>query len=261
MDWRHNPAANADDTGFTGHIRDTATGLTYAQARYYDPAIGRFLSNDPVGFAEGGWQYFNRYSYTFNDPVNYTDPTGEFGVKGAIIGGIIGGLGNAGAYALTAGDSFTWGGLAAKAVEGAVVGATIGSGAGLVTSIATGAGANVVERMVTTASQDIANVVNGSYEDAGSAMMERYMDGATGVDGAVHTATTLVGDATAGALSATVAKVTAPLGAGASRMVDEVLSPGVRSGGATAVGQAAGSEVAAQAANAAVNDVVGLDEQ
>ncbi|CAM9913636.1 unnamed protein product, partial [Chrysoparadoxa australica] len=202
----NNPAGNADNPGFTGHIRDTATGLTYAQARYYDPAIGRFLSNDPVGFASGGPGYFNRYAYTFNDPVNYTDPTGEFGVKGAIIGGIIGGLGNAGAYALTAGDSFTWGGLAANAGEGAVVGATIGSGAGLVTSIATGAGANVVERMVTTASQDIANVVNGSYEDAGSAMMERYMDGATGVDGAVHTATTLVGDATAGALSATVAK-------------------------------------------------------
>ena len=46
------------------------------QARYYDPVIGRFLSNDPVGFQEGGAGYFNRYAYTFNDPVNFTDPTG-----------------------------------------------------------------------------------------------------------------------------------------------------------------------------------------
>ncbi|MCP2670107.1 RHS repeat-associated core domain-containing protein [Maricaulaceae bacterium EIL42A08] len=72
------PADKADNPGFTGQIRDAATGLTCAQARYYDPAIGRFLSIDPVGFAEGGPGYFNRYSYTFNDPVNHVDPNGEF---------------------------------------------------------------------------------------------------------------------------------------------------------------------------------------
>ncbi len=49
------------------------------QARYYDPVIGRFLSNDPVGFAEGGVGYFNRYAYTFNNPISYTDPTGMCG--------------------------------------------------------------------------------------------------------------------------------------------------------------------------------------
>ena len=47
------------------------------QARYYDPVLGRFLSNDPVGFAEGGPQYFNRYMYTTNDPVNAIDPDGR----------------------------------------------------------------------------------------------------------------------------------------------------------------------------------------
>lgn len=40
------PAANRDDAGYTGHIQDVATGLTYMQARYYDPALGRFLSPD-----------------------------------------------------------------------------------------------------------------------------------------------------------------------------------------------------------------------
>ena len=73
-----NAVANEDNQGFTGHIRDTDTGLNYMQARYYDPVIGRFLSSDPVGFAEGGIGYFNRYSYTFNDPINLVDPTGMY---------------------------------------------------------------------------------------------------------------------------------------------------------------------------------------
>ena len=38
--------------------------------------IARFLSNDPVGFADGGTQFFNRYAYTNNNPVNAIDPTG-----------------------------------------------------------------------------------------------------------------------------------------------------------------------------------------
>ena len=47
----------------------------YMQARYYDPVIGRFYSNDPVGFY-GEVDSFNRYSYVGNNPYKYTDPTG-----------------------------------------------------------------------------------------------------------------------------------------------------------------------------------------
>jgi len=72
------PAANDNLAGFTGHIKDKATGLNYMQARYYDPVIGRFLSADPVGFLDtGNPNFFNRYAYTFNDPVNLIDPNGE----------------------------------------------------------------------------------------------------------------------------------------------------------------------------------------
>lgn len=46
------------------------------QARYYDPLIGRFYSNDPVGFT-GESDTFNRYSYVANNPYRYTDPTGN----------------------------------------------------------------------------------------------------------------------------------------------------------------------------------------
>jgi len=71
------PSANRNQPGFTGHVRDAATGLTYAQARYYNPVTARFLSPDPVGFVSGGPGYFNRYAYTANDPLNLVDPNGE----------------------------------------------------------------------------------------------------------------------------------------------------------------------------------------
>jgi uncharacterized protein RhaS with RHS repeats len=45
------------------------------QARYYDPVIGRFYSNDPVGFRD--IHSFNRYAYANNNPYKYVDPTGE----------------------------------------------------------------------------------------------------------------------------------------------------------------------------------------
>jgi RHS repeat-associated protein len=64
-----------DDVAYTGHKYDAALGLIYMQARYYDPVIGRFYSNDPVGFT-GDIATFNRYSYVGNNPYTYTDPTG-----------------------------------------------------------------------------------------------------------------------------------------------------------------------------------------
>ena len=44
------------------------------QARYYDPVIGRFYSNDPIGFRD--IHSFNRYAYVNNNPYKYIDPTG-----------------------------------------------------------------------------------------------------------------------------------------------------------------------------------------
>ncbi len=54
---------------FTGEQRDGDSSLYYLRARYYDPAIGRFLGRDPL---PGG----NLYAYVGSNPVNYADPSG-----------------------------------------------------------------------------------------------------------------------------------------------------------------------------------------
>jgi RHS repeat-associated protein len=59
--------------GFTGRERDAETGLTYHRARYYDPLVGRWLSEDPIGFSAGDG---NISRYVGNDPVNFVDPSG-----------------------------------------------------------------------------------------------------------------------------------------------------------------------------------------
>lgn len=63
--------------GYTGHVLDTATDLVYMQQRYYDPAIGRFLSVDPVGASTADGTNFNRYWYANNNPYRFTDPDGR----------------------------------------------------------------------------------------------------------------------------------------------------------------------------------------
>ncbi|WAC63611.1 RHS repeat-associated core domain-containing protein [Pseudoxanthomonas sp. SL93] len=64
--------------GFTGHVQDGGTGLTYMQQRYYDPEIGRFLSIDPVSADSIGGANFNRYWYANNNPYRFTDPDGRY---------------------------------------------------------------------------------------------------------------------------------------------------------------------------------------
>jgi len=89
---RSQPKGNIDSQGYTGHIEDTKLGLTYMQARFYDPVVGRFYSNDPVDFQEHlqrgniAAHGFGRYTYANNNPYKYTDPDGEFGVVGALVG-------------------------------------------------------------------------------------------------------------------------------------------------------------------------------
>jgi len=61
---------------FIGERHDPETGLTYLNARYYDPTLARFIQPDwwdPADPAVGT----NRYAYSLNDPVNKSDPSGR----------------------------------------------------------------------------------------------------------------------------------------------------------------------------------------
>ncbi|QSX77107.1 RHS repeat domain-containing protein [Agrilutibacter solisilvae] len=97
------PLPVEDGPGYTGHVLDAATGMNYMQQRYYDPAIGLFLSVDPVTAYGGDVRHFNRYAYAYNNPYRFTDPDGRAGMTWEQGGKLLGRrLGTAGL--LSAGD-------------------------------------------------------------------------------------------------------------------------------------------------------------
>lgn len=63
--------------GFTGHEHLDEMGLINMNGRMYDPDLGRFLSPDPFVQSPSNPQNYNRYSYCLNNPLKYTDPSGE----------------------------------------------------------------------------------------------------------------------------------------------------------------------------------------
>ncbi|KAI9129302.1 FG-GAP-like repeat-containing protein [Acaryochloris sp. CCMEE 5410] len=60
--------------GYTGREFDEETGKYFYRARYYDARVGKFISEDPIGFSAGD---VNLSRYVFNSPVNFTDPSGN----------------------------------------------------------------------------------------------------------------------------------------------------------------------------------------
>src|SRR5207245_1918477 len=65
-------SASTNSFAYTGRELD-ATGLYSYRARYYNPQLQSFLSEDPIGFRGGS---SNFYSYALNSPLNFIDPTG-----------------------------------------------------------------------------------------------------------------------------------------------------------------------------------------
>ncbi|MDL2262804.1 RHS repeat-associated core domain-containing protein [Bacteroidales bacterium OttesenSCG-928-I21] len=78
--------------GFTGHEMLPEFGLINMNGRMYDPVIGRMLSPDNYVQSPLNAQNYNRYSYCLNNPLKYTDPSGEFiqYIIGAVVGGVNG---------------------------------------------------------------------------------------------------------------------------------------------------------------------------
>src|SRR3989338_9323434 len=154
--------AYGTDYRYTGQQRDASSNLYYYGQRYYQPEAGRFTQPDPVSkyltnpqklkqatgqdlqeFLENP-QKLNEYSYTVNNPVKYTDPTGEDPRAGATVG-VVAGVVWASPNIYNAGKAIVQGNLPEaskqsgiflnKIAVGLVGGALIGLGVKVISSI------------------------------------------------------------------------------------------------------------------------------
>ncbi|TDB67509.1 SpvB/TcaC N-terminal domain-containing protein [Arundinibacter roseus] len=141
---------------YTGMERDEETGLSYHNARYYMPWLGRWLKPDPVGMAAG----VNFYSYVNNNPVKLIDPNGTdddegwgwgtYLAIGAVVAvGVVATIATAG----VAGPAFAAAGsaIAAGAGASAATAATVGT---VTAVVAGGAAAGAVGNVAATATSN-----------------------------------------------------------------------------------------------------------
>jgi RHS repeat-associated protein len=85
MPGRYEKGSPPTEEDFTGHVKDDATGLHYAGARYYSSAFARWTTTDPILGQKGPKKLLKQdarlltmtsYIYAFGNPVTLTDPTG-----------------------------------------------------------------------------------------------------------------------------------------------------------------------------------------
>jgi len=185
-DWEPYGAAigkpSYEGIGFTGHVQDAATGLTYMQQRYYDPQVGRFLSVDPINAVDDPVGYFNRYVYGRNNPYRFTDPDGrgwfdEFLPPPSSVTGVTN------PYApipgADRGDAIMVGGVAATAIAGGAAAACVAGGC---TALAVAGGkvmtaAESASLQTGIAAQQAANAATTATVAAGAAAAETVEGG------------------------------------------------------------------------------------
>lgn len=126
------PLLSNDDQsiGFTGYVKDEATGLYYAGARFYDPLIGGFDSMDPVRGNPNRPLSFNPYLYGNSNPTTYVDDGGRSATVAFTVGGFVWGTGQAigGAYwdYLDTRKTPTWGEFTSVIGQNTIGGAELG---------------------------------------------------------------------------------------------------------------------------------------
>jgi RHS repeat-associated protein len=116
------------DRGYTGHEHLVGCGLINMNGRLYDPKLHRFHSPDNFIQDPSNTQNFNRYGYVLNNPLKYTDPSGELFLEAVLIGAFISALTYT-MVGLSTPAGFSLGGLLRSAFMGAFSGAvTFGIG-------------------------------------------------------------------------------------------------------------------------------------
>ena len=163
---------------YRGYYLDTETGFYYLNSRYYDPAIGRFITPDKlstVNITPLDLTDKNLYAYCDNNPLTRTDDGGEFWhiIAGGVIGGLIGAASKIVCNVVEGKDNVMEG-VGMAAVTGAASGALAATGVGLVGQAAGGAAI----AMAGNAAQQEIDKANGKRKAFD--VQEMISDGAVG---------------------------------------------------------------------------------
>jgi len=176
---------------YRGYVYDQETGLYYLQSRYYNPRTGRFLNADDTTYlgADGTTLSFNLFAYCKNNPVMNYDPSGCFGLLGAIIatGALVGGLMGAFSAATTNGN------VLKSIVKGSLTGA-IGAFFGL-SGLPTGAA--TILAALSGAGVDFLMQLSSQYIEKGTVDLRKvnYLSVAvTGIETGIGTAIPKLGE-------------------------------------------------------------------
>ena len=169
--------ANANNSlWFTGKSYEPSTGLSYMGARYYAPALGRFIGMDPKEVDPEDVHSFNRYAYANNNPFKYVDSDGRSPVLliplvWTVGNAAISGAFNAATQYLSTGQ-VQWrgvGGVLDAAGDGAIMGPALGAVSGLA-----GGSAAVESSRAPAAKGGAANIAaHEAYKDGLRAAMSK----------------------------------------------------------------------------------------
>lgn len=173
-DWTYNNV-NESPTwlrGYTGHEHLPHFELINMNGRIYDPILGRMLSPDRYIQDPTSSQSYNRYSYVWNNPLRYTDPSGDAVVAGIIIGAAVGAyIGGAAVNNTINITEWEWNARTASGIiSGAIVGAFGGAYIGAALAGKLGVKAMVIAKLN-------AATIKSGLVSGGLNMMYNYEEG------------------------------------------------------------------------------------
>jgi RHS repeat-associated protein len=168
--------------GYTGHEHVYEFGLINMNGRMYDPVVGRMLSVD--NYTSSSSQGFNRYSYAMNNPLKYTDPSGEFVFAAAFTAAVLitsfkairGDFDNKPEkFVLSFAISFAAGAVG-SGVTGGVAASMMAGGGGFASGFAATTATNTTGFFIGAASNGAGGFVSGWLSGTGGGLMEGRSD-------------------------------------------------------------------------------------